>query len=78
MWLETVPECDFKGFRSGEGTPVEEEDGIIEEKFAMLGCDMGLEVVIKDINELIAELADELTTDELVALQKEQEEERST
>ena len=44
---------------------MEEEDGIIEEKFAMLGCDMGLEVDTEDVDALITKHTGELTTDEL-------------
>ena len=39
---------------------------------------MGLEVDTKDVEDLIAKNADEVMTDELVALQQEQQEEMST
>ena len=56
----------------------EEDGGPIEEEIVNLGRGMGLEVDTKDVNDLIAKHADELTTDELVALQQEKEEQRST
>ena len=50
----------------------------IEEEIVNQGRNMGLVVNAKDINDILAEDIDELTTDKLVALQQEQEKERST
>ena len=57
---------------------MEEEDGVVEEEIVTLGCDMGLEVDTEDVKDLISEHTDELTTEELVALQQEQQEEMLT
>ena len=70
LWPEAVPDSNFEGFTAGEGAPVEEEE------IVAIGHDMGLEMDTEDVNDLIAEHADELTTEELVALQEEQQEER--
>ena len=78
LWPEAVPGRDFEGFPPGEDAPTEEEDGIVEDEIVTLGRDMGLEVDEDDVADLIAEHADELTTEELVALEQEQREERST
>ena len=43
-----------------------------------LGRDMGYEVDTEDVDDLITEHANELTTEELVALQQEQQEELMT
>ena len=52
--------------------PAEEEDGVIEEEIVTLGRDMGLEVDTEDVEDLITEHTDELTTEELVVLQQEE------
>ena len=61
----------------GRGPPLEEDDDVVEEDIVAIERDMGLEVDTEDIKDLIDEHADELTTEELVALQQEQQEERS-
>ena len=48
---------------------MEEEDGVIEEEIVAIGHDTGLEGDTQDVEDLIAEHVDELTTDELVALE---------
>ena len=78
LWLDAVQECDFERYRSGDWAPAEEEDSIVEEGIVTFGHDMELQVDTEDVDDLIAEHTDELMTDELVALQQEQEEEKLT
>ena len=66
---EAVPESDFEGFPAGEGAPAKEEDGVVKEEIVTLRRDMELEVDTEDIEDLIT---NELTTEELVALQQEE------
>ena len=79
LWPDAVPERDFEGFEGEAALPTqEEEDTVVEEEIVNLGRDLGLEVDEDDVADLIAEHADELTTEELSALEEEQREERST
>ena len=55
----------------------EEDGGTVEEEIVNLRRDMLLDVDTQDIADLITEPTNELTKDEMMALQQEQEEERS-
>ncbi len=63
LWPDCVSKRDFEGFVSE--TPVVEE-------IVSLGKSMGLEVDDGDINDLVEEHSEELTTDELLQLQEQQ------
>ncbi|XP_028648887.1 tigger transposable element-derived protein 1-like [Erpetoichthys calabaricus] len=62
LWPNCVPERDFEGF----------EPEIVDE-IVSLGQNMGLEVDNNDVEELVEEHSNELTTEELQHLQAEQE-----
>ncbi|XP_028668446.1 tigger transposable element-derived protein 1-like [Erpetoichthys calabaricus] len=62
LWPDCVPERDFEGF----------EPEIVDE-IVSLGQNMGLEVDNNDVEELVEEHSNELTTEELQHLQAEQE-----
>ncbi len=62
MWLDAVSECDFEGFEKAE-----------LDEIVALRKSMGLEVDEGDINDLIEEHSQELTTEELQELQALQE-----
>ncbi|PNF32747.1 hypothetical protein B7P43_G11578 [Cryptotermes secundus] len=61
LWLESVVECDFKGF---EIVPVEP----VVNEIVSLAKIMGLEVDNNDTDELVEEHSQELTTEELMEL----------
>ncbi|PNF40924.1 hypothetical protein B7P43_G14973 [Cryptotermes secundus] len=61
LWLESVIECDFEGF---EMVPVEP----VVNEIVSLAKIMGLEVDNNDIDELVEENSQELTTEELMEL----------
>lgn len=61
LWPESVVECDFEGF---ETVPVEP----VVNEIVSLATIMGLEVDCSDIEELVEEHTQELTTEELMEL----------
>lgn len=61
LWPEGVVECDFEGFETVPMKPVVNE-------IVSLATIMGLEVDASDIEELVEEHSQELTTEELVEL----------
>ena len=63
LWPEVVSERDFEGFKP--------EAAVVEE-IVSLGKSMGLEVDEGDVNELVEEHSEELTTEELKELQTQQ------
>ena len=65
MWPDMMEERDFEGF--------EPDDPNIVEEIVSMGKSMGLEVDEGDVNELVVEHEEELTTEELRELQAEQQ-----
>ncbi|KAM5158227.1 tigger transposable element-derived protein 1-like [Mantella aurantiaca] len=63
LWPEAVAERTFEGF---------EPEVSVEEEIVSLGKSMGLEVDEGDVNELVEEHSQELTTEELQELQSQQ------
>lgn len=63
LWPEAVAERTFEGF---------ELEVSVEEEIVSLGKSMGLEVDERDVNELVEEHSQELTTEELQELQSQQ------
>ena len=61
LWLDSVVECDFEGFESVPVEPVVDET-------VSLAKTMGLEVDNNDIDELVLEHRQELTTEKLMEL----------
>ncbi|XP_069178432.1 tigger transposable element-derived protein 1-like [Procambarus clarkii] len=68
LWPECVAERDFERFQPELEVPLVEE-------IVSLGLQLGLELDGADVEELVEEHNEELTTDELQALQKEQQQE---
>ena len=68
LWPDCAPDRDFKGFESVPEPPVVED-------IVSLGINLGLEVDGTDVEELIAEHSQELTTEELLDLHSEQQRE---
>ncbi len=62
MWPDAVSECDFEGFEMAK-----------LDEIVATGKSMGLEVDEGDINDLVEEHSQELTTEELQELQALQE-----
>ncbi|XP_045139357.1 tigger transposable element-derived protein 1-like isoform X2 [Portunus trituberculatus] len=69
LWPECVPHRDFEGFRP---EPVEATEQLVDE-IVSLGHTLGLEMDGADVEELVEEHSQELTTDELLELHKEQQ-----
>ncbi|XP_064093866.1 tigger transposable element-derived protein 1-like [Macrobrachium nipponense] len=72
LWPENVAERDFEGFE------IEEEEEPVEEEIVSIGKTIGLEVDERDIEELVEEHSEELTTDELKELQEQRHTEALT
>lgn len=79
IWPECVTECKFEGFgdvaRTSTAAPVvdeQQEDNQIIEEIVNIGQSLGLEVDTEDVNDLLEEHHEELTTEELLHLQAEQ------
>ncbi|XP_069940538.1 tigger transposable element-derived protein 1-like [Cherax quadricarinatus] len=68
LWPECVDKRDFEGFEANPENPVP-----VEESIVALGKSMGLEVSGEDVEELVEEDNEELTTDELIDQLQEQE-----
>ncbi|XP_064106842.1 tigger transposable element-derived protein 1-like [Macrobrachium nipponense] len=72
LWPEYVAERDFEGFE------IEEEEEPVEEEIVSTGKTIVLEVDERDIEELVEEHSEELTTDELKELQEQRHTEALT
>nr|XP_053650862.1 tigger transposable element-derived protein 1-like [Cherax quadricarinatus] len=68
LWPECVDKRDFEGFEANPGNPMP-----VEESTVALGKCLGLEVSGEDVEELVEEDNDELTTDELLDHLQQQE-----
>ncbi|XP_045609751.2 tigger transposable element-derived protein 1 [Procambarus clarkii] len=68
LWPVCDPERDFEGFELEPAVPLVEE-------IVSLGLRLGLELDGADVEELVEEHSEELTTEELLALHKEQQQE---
>ncbi|XP_069172253.1 tigger transposable element-derived protein 1-like [Procambarus clarkii] len=68
LWPEGVPERDFEGFGPA---PVEDPEVHLVDDIVALGQTLGLELDAADVQELVEEHSEELTTQELLELQKE-------
>ncbi|XP_064090690.1 tigger transposable element-derived protein 1-like [Macrobrachium nipponense] len=66
LWPNCVAERDFEGFETVE-------KGAVEDEIVSLGMSLGLEVDTDDIDDLLTEHGQQLTTDELLELHKEQQ-----
>ncbi|XP_069179830.1 tigger transposable element-derived protein 1-like [Procambarus clarkii] len=66
LWPECVRQLDFEGFEPVNDAPIVEE-------IVTLGQQMGLELDGDDVEEFVEEHNEELTTEELQALQQEQQ-----
>ncbi|XP_069167432.1 tigger transposable element-derived protein 1-like [Procambarus clarkii] len=69
-----VPERDFEGFGpapASASAPVDDPEALLVDDIVALGHTLGLEVDAADVQELVEEHSDELTTEELLELQKE-------
>ena len=66
LWLGCVPERDFEGFETD--APAADVEEII-----CLGKSMGLEVDSEDVEELVQDHSTQLTSQELVYIQNEQQ-----
>ena len=66
------PRPRLRRIPAGAGAPAEEKVGVDEEENVAIRRDMGLEVEIEDVEDLIVKHTDELTTEGLVALQQEE------
>ncbi|XP_069158862.1 tigger transposable element-derived protein 1-like [Procambarus clarkii] len=74
LWPEGVPERDFEGFGPAPASafaPVDDPEALLVDDIVALGHTLGLEVDAADVQELVEEHSDELTTEELLELQKE-------
>nr|XP_045614236.1 tigger transposable element-derived protein 1-like [Procambarus clarkii] len=74
LWPEGVPERDFKVFgpaRASASAPVEDPEVHLVDDIVALGQTLGLELDAADVQELVDEHSEELTTEELLELQKE-------
>ncbi|XP_069182767.1 tigger transposable element-derived protein 1-like [Procambarus clarkii] len=74
LWPEGVPERDFEGFGpapASASAPVDDPEALLVDDIVALGHTLGLEVDAADVQELVEEHSDELTTEELLELQKE-------
>ena len=67
LWPEVVADRDFEGFEPESENEPEPAAGLKE--IVSLGKSMGLEVYEGDMNELVDEHEEELSTDELKELQ---------
>ena len=72
LWPSCVPERDFEGFETNALAADVEENAIVEE-IIFLGNSMVSEVVSEDVEELVQDYCTELTTQELVYIQNEQQ-----
>ena len=72
LWPGCVLEQDFEGFETDALAANVEENAIVEEIIS-LGRSMGLEVDSEDVEELVQDHRTELTTEELVYIQNEQQ-----
>ena len=68
LWPDCVAERDFEGF-----DPQPESEPAVLDEIVSLGKSMGLEVDEGDVNELVEEHQEELTTEDLVELQSMQQ-----
>ncbi|XP_053648174.2 tigger transposable element-derived protein 1 [Cherax quadricarinatus] len=68
LWPECVDKRDFEGFEANPENPVP-----VEESIVALGKSLGLEVSGEDVEELVEEDNEELTTDELLDQLQQQE-----
>ncbi|XP_064089091.1 tigger transposable element-derived protein 1-like [Macrobrachium nipponense] len=66
LWPDCVAERDFEGFETVE-------KGAVEDEIVSLDMSLGLEVDTDDIEDLLTEHGQQLTTDELLELHKEQQ-----
>ncbi|XP_069187057.1 tigger transposable element-derived protein 1-like [Procambarus clarkii] len=72
LWPEGVPERDFEGFGPASASaPVEDPEVHLVDDIVALGQTLGLELDAADVQELVEEHSEELTTEELLELQKE-------
>ncbi|XP_069163339.1 tigger transposable element-derived protein 1-like [Procambarus clarkii] len=72
VWPEGVPERDFEGFGPAPASaPVDDPEALLVDDIVALGHTLGLEVAAADVQELVEKHSDELTTEELLELQKE-------
>ncbi|XP_069188784.1 tigger transposable element-derived protein 1-like [Procambarus clarkii] len=74
LWPEGVPERDFEGFGpapASASAPVEDPEVHLVDDIVALGQTLGLELDAADVQELVEEHSEELTTEELLELQKE-------
>ena len=71
LWPDCIQDRDFEGFQAEN---VESEVHVIDE-IVSLGKNLGLDVDGEDLEELVEEHTQELTTDELIQLHKEQQRE---
>ncbi|XP_068223755.1 tigger transposable element-derived protein 1-like [Palaemon carinicauda] len=67
LWLASVTESDFKGFNTAD---LDEPKPIVVDEIVSLGKSMWLEVDEADVNDLVEEHQEELTTQELIELQE--------
>ncbi|XP_069156566.1 tigger transposable element-derived protein 1-like [Procambarus clarkii] len=68
LWPEGVPMQDFESFGPA---PEDDPDALLGDDIVALGQTLGLEVDAADVQELVEEHSDDLTTEELLELQKE-------
>nr|XP_053643709.1 tigger transposable element-derived protein 1-like [Cherax quadricarinatus] len=68
LWPECVDKRDFEGFEANPENPMP-----VEESIVALGKSLGLEVSGEDVEELVEEDSEELTTDELIDHLEQQE-----
>ncbi|XP_045585127.1 tigger transposable element-derived protein 1-like [Procambarus clarkii] len=71
---EGAPERDFEGFGPAPASvsaPVDDPEALLVDDIVTLGHTLGLEVDAADVQEFVEEHSDELTTEELLELQKE-------
>ncbi|XP_069158736.1 tigger transposable element-derived protein 1-like [Procambarus clarkii] len=72
--LERCVHRDFEGFGpapASASAPVDDLEALLVDDIVALGHTLGLEVDAADVQELVEEHSDELTTEELLELQKE-------
>ena len=69
LWPGCVPERDFEGFE----TPAAVEEIAVVDDIVSMGKSMGLDVNNEDVEELVKDHNAELTTEELLHLQSEQQ-----
>nr|XP_045614740.1 tigger transposable element-derived protein 1-like [Procambarus clarkii] len=72
LWPEGVPERDFEGFGPAlaSASVVEDPEVHLVDDIVALGQTLGLELDAADVQELVEEHSEELTTEELLELQK--------